>query len=267
VLGGAEIVSMLGMGGVMFWPNVGVIIPTYNRADIVCETIKLLCTCLHYNGIITFYVGVDGDDDTRDRLEEMQDSWLFASHDKYKMVVLDGPRRKTGKGSLGANLNMLLRRSEEDIVIQMDDDHHLLEPLVLYRYVAYLMDNNPVAGWIRLYGIANHHLTATLKGSYWYVHWDSSGDYSLYIPNNRPHIKHSRFHEFFGMYPEGLTLGETEEGFCHQCRDVITKHCGVLDYETTMSENVPHVLIPLNLYPNSESGWAHVGESWQQKGE
>jgi hypothetical protein len=98
--------------------------------------------------------------------------------------------------------------------------------------------------------IGGHHYCACLENHFWRILWES---YELYITSNRPHLKRRRFHEFFGYYPENLSLGMTEETFCHHCHEVARDR-----------PNPLNVYIPLDL--PTESGWQHVGQSWQEKG-
>ena len=242
----------------MEWPNISVIIPTYNRPEILRQCLNALVDNLSYSGCITYYVGNDGDNITIP-----MDGPRFFVADRNYLIILDGPRKanKPDQG-LGANLNMLLGCTTDDFFLQLDDDHILQEKLDLDRHVKFLLEN-PEAGWIRLMGIANHDYTADLRGNYWRVRWDSAGNYSLYITSNRPHLKTRRFHDFFGYYPVNKTLGETEEGFCHQCKHVAATWEDAEPHDVI----VPQVCIPLNLEPNSESGWAHIGDSWQKQGE
>lgn len=248
----------------MKWPYIAVILPTYNRPDILCRTIEHLDLFIEYSGDVVYLVGNDGDIDSDSLLEG-----IIGYHKRVKgrVTVLDGPRKLSEDGQrtgLGANLNMLLKYGKKNgfvYFMQLDDDHQLLAKMPLDNHIKYLAQNVN-AGWIRLYGVANHCLDASLNENYWWVSWHSSGDYSLYIPSNRPHLKHWDFHAVYGMYPEGLTLGETEEGFCHRCKNKVDK------LEAAGEESkIQYVLIPLNPQPNTESGWAHVGDSWQRKGE
>jgi hypothetical protein len=64
--------------------------------------------------------------------------------------------------------------------------------------------------------VAGHKYQAQLEGGYWRIWWHSP---ELYIPSDRPHLKHRRFHEWYGLYPEGLKSAETEDAWCHQCKD------------------------------------------------
>lgn len=230
--------------------KVGVIIPTYNRRAIVLECMRALW--VHINdAVLIFYVGIDGTDDTIEflRMYEKKAPCLGVQ----VIPVENKPRL-----GLGANLNNLLRMCQEDYIIQLDDDHILTRSIDLAPHIQKLKDDR-TAGWIRLMGIGSHNYRATLKGDYWYIDWQCQ---ELYIPSNRPHIKHKRFHEFFGYYPVARKLGETEEGFCHQCKD---KAREAIEHSQAVPAPLPHVLVPLN--SNSETAWQHVGQSFQLQGE
>ena len=79
-----------------------------------------------------------------------------------------------------------------------------------------------------------------------------------------PHLKHRRFHDYFGLYPEGMKLGETEEAFCHQCKRKVALWNKRKDKKEDDAAP-PYVAVPLN--SDSETAWMHVGDSWQAKGE
>lgn len=230
------------------WPDVFVGIPGYNRPDTVRITIAKLLINLRYKGKVTIVVSEDGD------YEKMAEAILktelpqpeLTSYHPHRHDLYPGP----GKG-LGANLNHLLNiaaYADHKIIMLMDDDHWLEKPLDISPHVKQLMEC-PEAGWIRLYGIGHHNLVGDLNGRYWHIRWNSP---DLYITSFRPHIKHVRFHEHFGNYPEGRSLAQTEEGFCHQCKDIASKKGG------------PKVLVPLL----GDLDWSHgVGTtSWQLKG-
>jgi glycosyltransferase involved in cell wall biosynthesis len=211
------------------FPPVSVIIPTYNRPWILKQTIQGLKRNLSYSGAVHFWIGADGDPSV---------GKMFAGH--HDITVIRGPNR-----GLGANLNRLINSTPDNYLFQLDDDHLLLKPLSLDRHAIKLRDDE-TTGWIRLMGVAYHDYIARLEESYWRIYWQSP---ELYIPSNRPHLKHRRFHDHFGLYQEGLKLGETEEAFCQQCKD---------------KKSGPSVLVPLDVL--TESGWDHIGESWQLEG-
>lgn len=228
--------------------GVSILIPTYNRKQIVIETVVRLLCHIKFDGHLEIIVSADGDDGTYEAFDG-----TVANHHHSAIKAMRGPRQKSGQiTGLGANLNQLLNAAVYPIIMQMDDDHWLNSDLDINRHVTKLLEAGPVA-WIRLMGVGYHNYHAKLVGDYWHVDWDSP---ELYIPSNRPHLKHRRFHDFYGYYPEGLTLGETEEGFCHVCKDK-AKVAG-------NEGNLPHVCVPVSLH---EEIWMHVGDSWQMKGE
>jgi len=212
----------------MKWPEISVIIPTYNRPWVLRQTIDGLKKHLVYKGKVRYIVGIDGD---------IGHGKMFSGDGDIELAP--GPNR-----GLGANLNQLISHAGK-YMLQMDDDHLLTQRLDLTPHVRKLKRDKTV-GWIRLMGVGYHDYIAALEENYWRVWWQSP---ELYIPSNRPHLKHRRFHDRFGLYPEDVTLGETEEGFCRQCKD---------------KKSGPSVLIPLDVL--TESAWRHIGESWQLKG-
>lgn len=207
--------------------KLSVIVPTYNRPWILKKTIELLKKNLIYSGDIVFYIGMDGD---------LSIGKMFAGHSD--IICIPGPNN-----GLGANINRLIGACDSDYIFQMDDDHHLQQELDVTRHIQELEWNERV-GWVRLMGCAYHNYRAKLKGDYWHIDWDSP---EVYITSNRPHVKHRRFHEHFGMYPEGVKLGQTEEIFCQQCKDKYDKRYNVV-------------------MPVRDIEWGHVGDSWQLKG-
>jgi len=210
--------------------DVAVLIPTYDRPEILERAMHELRRNVT-GARPAFFVGNDHEKPVSFECEDV--------------TVFNKP-----SGSLGANLNRLIQAATKagfEILIQMDDDHILKGPLDLSCHINKLMED-ATAGWIRLMGVGAHKLTADLDETYWRVRWDSD---ELYITSNRPHIKHVRFHEHFGLYHEARKLGHTEESFCHQCKNIGKESGG------------PNVLIPLTY---DDGLWAHVGHSWQLEG-
>jgi glycosyltransferase involved in cell wall biosynthesis len=210
-------------------PLVCVLIPTYNRPWVLRQVIENLRKHLLYDGRIKFYIGFDGD---------KKHAKMFSGDSD--IIAVPGPNN-----GLGANLNRLINEAPSNYLLQLDDDHLLTCPLDLSRHVRKLK-RDKLAGWIRLMGVGYHDYIAVLDEDYWRVLWQSP---ETYIASNRPHLKHGRFHKHFGLYPEGASLAETETGFCQRCKDI---------------GRGPDVLVPLDTA--TESGWKHIGESWQLKG-
>lgn len=225
-----------------------VLIPTYNRQEILVTTILNLLHNLEYtDGEIHILVGDDGDN--YDKTLE----YVNAAHiGSFNVNVIAGPQN-----GLGANLNMLLQAAPTEIVMQMDDDHWLERKLNIDEYM-HELEVDPAFGWIRLFmGLKSdsdnkktyYSFTGQTYGRYWRLIPYESG---LYIPSNRPHLKCKDFHRRYGPYLEGVRLGEQESGFCHQFKDGYVND-GLLD-----------VFVPM--YPPPIDTWKHAGDSWQKKG-
>jgi glycosyltransferase involved in cell wall biosynthesis len=240
----------------MSLPPISILIPTYRRPTTVAATVDRLLTNLVYDGPLHILVSDDSPEGSGATLDALKP--LVTRHDLVgrpaevaergrSALLFNGPRE-----GLGANLNHLLDLASTDLIFQLDDDHHLTGPLNLTPHAQTLLHDER-AGFIRLMGVAGHRYVADLgpygeQLPYWRVAWPSP---DLYIPSFRPHLKHRRFHDYYGRYPVGLRLGQTEEVFCHQCKDKALRAGG------------PAVLIPLC---QNDEVWEHVGESWQQQG-
>jgi glycosyltransferase involved in cell wall biosynthesis len=223
-------------------PAITVIIPTLDRVQLLEQTLKLLNENLVYPGRINYLVGDDG---AGGEVEELA-KWL-AFGDNIR-VIGDGTRH-----GLGGNVNRLLRACETDIVLQTQDDFHLVRRLELAEHVLKLLEDE-TAGWIRLRLIQGQHFTATVSGErYWRLSWFSEGQY---IASDQPHLKHwRRWHEHYGFYPEGVTIAETENGWCSKTKEIGQQSGRKLD-----------VLVPTNWEP--DSSWPHLGDeiSWNLRG-
>lgn len=218
----------------MDWPALATLVVTYNRKDILDETLVRLKRHIYYTGQRFYIVADDGSDDGTQAM-------LMQKHPDVLLV-------ESNRVGLGANENAGLRQAmaSAPIILQLQDDLHALSTIDLHPHVEKLMTDE-TCGYIRLWGVGGHRYTANLEGNYWRVWWNSD---DLYIPSDRPHIKHRRFHEFFGYYPEGLKTAETEDSFCHQCKDRAGSSGKRLD-----------VFVPQNQL--TEITWEHA--AWNQR--
>lgn len=227
------------------WPDVAVLIPSYNRAQIVRRTVELLRANLRYSGRVNILVGCDGDDDTPDLLA-----------DSIYTTVLSNP-----SGGIGANLNRLIKTAQShriEYFVAMDDDHHLVAPLCLDPHVRKLQTDLS-AGWIHLLMEAKgdehydkYKFTATLDGDhYWRIYWDSV---EHFIMSFRPHLFHQRWLDAMGYLPERLRTGETEYTYAKYVKQRGQLGVGV------------NALVPLRAY--GAETWHHNngGNSWNQRG-
>lgn len=221
------------------WPPLAILIVTYNRVETLAMTVAHLNTHLYYQGPRRIFIADDGSTDfTPTFARELEGATLVQS----------------SRAGLGGNTNAGLRAAFgfSDYVLQLQDDMHLKGHLDLHPHVERLRDD-PASGFVRLWGVGGHRYTATLEGNHWRVSWNSD---ELYIPSDRPHLKHRRFHDAFGLYPEGLPTAATEEAWCHQCKNVARER---------LAAGVPHVLVP---QMETERLWEHMhwGQRWRDQG-
>lgn len=221
------------------WPPLSILIVTYNRCDTLIETIKRLHNHLYYAGPIRLIIADDGSDD--------------GTPDMVRAAFPDAQLIISPRAGLGANTNAGLRAAfaHSLYVLQLQDDMHLNATLDLHPHIERLRDD-PTAGFIRLWGIGGHKLEGRLEQSHWRVYWHSD---ELYIPSDRPHVKHWRFHQHFGFYPEGRSTSETEDAWCHQCKN-----------RAGIDGVVCDVLVPHGL--DTERTWEHMhwGQRWRDQG-
>ena len=223
----------------MDWPTLALLVITYNRRSVLQETLRRLDRHLHYVGPRILIVADDGSDDGTAAM-------LAADYPAAQHVV-------SNRVGLGANANAGLRAAlaHADYVLQLQDDMHLLTTLDMHPHIA-LLQGDPTCGFIRLWGVGGHKYEGRLEGNYWRVYWHSD---ELYIPSDRPHVKHRRFHEHYGLYPEGLPTAGTEEAWCHQAKGRAGLEGKQID-----------VFVPQNQL--TETTWEHAawGQRWRDAG-
>lgn len=222
------------------WPEVTVVICTYNREAEIRKTIDSLVTNLRYPASkIHFHIADDGSSEgyAQAAARYCHDAWGEAWGHSVPATATVTPRK-----GWGVNVNTALQYMITDYVYFTEDDYVLKRPLNLCSYVA-AMEVAPALGMIR-FGIAGHGVTCHLneidiktwmpeyeendsnqgyngtgKMNMWVLDKDfSSGPFAFYLYSNRPHLKHRRFHEAYGYYEEGLTLGNTEHAMNHRLR-------------------------------------------------
>lgn len=118
-----------------------------------------------------------------------------------------------------------------DTIYFTEDDYILGKDLNLSYGLELL--KSPQIGLIRYDGLAGHQLDLTIEEQPLADHREGFGldrltylrilksSRNLNIYSNRPHLKHRRFHEFYGYYREGERLGLTETSFAHHVRDLM----------------------------------------------
>ena len=179
------------------------------------------------------------------------------------------------KTAMGANVNNGLAAVETDYTFFIEDDYNPRCDIPLDSAVA-LMEVKPNIGMVRFRGTAGSHCVyhqfeadisgylpdhrdgVGLPGKLTYLQFDN-GSPTPYLYSHGAHLKHRRFHEFYGLYPvtvaengveRRLKLGETEESYAHTVKDKMRGN----------PNDAPAVVI----FPEFVPMWFdHVGESYQ----
>lgn len=211
----------------MLWPKVTILICTYNRPDEINRTIFALLSKLDYPRESLEWVICD---------DHSPDSYVERLSG-FKSVELIKPRFSITPENRGwaANVNLGLLACRTDYIFFIEDDYILTKELDLRLGVA-LLEQKEHIGFVRYRGTAGEHIIyhqfeadiaasypdyqdgVGLPGKLCYLQLDS-GSPALYLYSHGAHLKHTRFLNFYGPYPEGLKLGETEEKYAHIVKD------------------------------------------------
>jgi glycosyltransferase involved in cell wall biosynthesis len=204
------------------WPDVTILICTFNRPVEIVRTVEALKTNLSYSGALHWLV-----------CDDSSPSGYVAKLKKSKLFKDLGVEFVSTDGNSGwaANVNNGLAHVGTDYVLFLEDDKELHAPLNLDVMVALMEVHNDI-GLVRIKGTAGDHVVLHqfeadisawmpefrhgygVQGNLTYLQLDS-GSPSLWLYSNGMHLKHRRFHQFYGLYPTGLRLGATEEAMAH----------------------------------------------------
>ena len=190
----------------MTWPSISIIVVTFDRAAEIRRTLVALRMHLHYEGKLLWHIADDNSPGTYvyDLLQDFPELNLAYSI--------------TNRGGWGRNVNTALRQIETDFVYVNEDDYLAVADLDLAQGVQ-LMQLRPQVGLVRYDGLSGHigqslRLCEALPHSQLdYLVIEPELTYGHFTYSHRPHLKHRRFHEFYGMYAEGLPLADTEVEF------------------------------------------------------
>lgn len=216
------------------WPIVSVLIVTYDRPLEIRRTIFALCKHLYYpQDRLRFHLSDDASPPLREAVNNCPAGTPYVDYIRQQFPCLSFSHTTTDRAGWGANVNAGMRYclQHSDYVFLCEDDYVALRDLDLEAGVALLESTEDLhkpgpaparepIGLVRFDGIAAHWLNLQLREadtrigavSYLKIGLDSP---FLNAYSHRPHLKHKRFHEAYGYYPEGLRLGETESAFAH----------------------------------------------------
>lgn len=197
----------------MKWPAVTVMVVTFDRPRLICETIAALQRYLQYKGQLHWHIADDGT------------SGDYVVDIERDFPSLDFTHTVTKRGGWGANVNAAMKYLGAEYIFLCEDDYKLRRVVDLTRGVALLQADESI-GLVRYDGIAAHGergLDLQLRS----VRHDGmkiphlrilKASPHINVYSNRPHLKHPRFHAAYGDYPTGLGLALTETTFARMVR-------------------------------------------------
>jgi len=195
------------------WPDVAVMVVTYDRPSEIRRVIVALTKHLQYKGKFVWYLADDGS--PGNYILDIQRDFANLG---FRATI-------TKRLGWGANVNKCMKKIGEQYIFLCEDDYVALYPLDINKGVA-LLGSKANIGLVRYDGLAGHRLNLTIEEidtrlgvlQYLEILKDSRG---LNVYSNRPHLKHVKFHKAYSHYPMGKSLGETESAFAHRIKDII----------------------------------------------
>lgn len=211
-----------------------VVLLTYERTEYAVRTIKAASQLLYYPDWVWF-VADDGSS------EEHCDALAHALEESGRPVW----GISSIKGSYGesANRGLDVAFQHGNLVLMLEDDWELTEPLDIWKYAALLMER-PDIGMVRM-GYLNAGVAGSViahQGSlYWALDDQESRKHSSFAWAGHPALIHRRMFEMCGYYPERWQPGETELHMCWQVSEF----------------REPMIVWPAEL--GMAGPWAHIG--------
>lgn len=191
-----------------------VLIVTYDRPAEIRRTIAALLSYIQYDGNLRWHIADDGS----------PDNYLPELHRDFPQLAFTAT--VTSRQGWGANVNKALTHPQmSDLIFLCEDDYVAQRPLDLTTGAALLSANNNL-GCVRYDGLAGHvGLNLWLReaqlptGAVTYLELDKRRSEHLNIYSNRPHLRHRRWHDHYGLYPTNVSLGRCEEVYAHTIKD------------------------------------------------
>lgn len=199
----------------MPWPSVAVMLITWNRPREIRRTLTALQEHLRYSGKLHWHIADDGTGGTY-----VQDIEADFPDVAFTHTI-------TKRGGWGVNANTAMRflwKEGHHFIFLCEDDYLALRPIELNRGVA-LMQGVRSVSLVRYDGIAAHgqkgldlqlRMTRRPQKIPYLLILKSSAHVNVY--SNRPHLKHKRFHDYHGMYPNRTALAQTETAYAKQVK-------------------------------------------------
>lgn len=218
-------------------PPLTICIVTYDRLPEIKQTIRALTQHAKYQGELRWHLADDSSPAG------------YVGNITREFNDLHFTHTSGGRGGWGVNVNIALGFLSQSYVFLIEDDYVARRDINLTAGVA-VLEALPSLGAIRYDGIAAHDLNLRLREAHTFIGNVSYMEIDKDIPHlnvysNRPHLRHQRFTECYGWYPEHKSLGDTEEQFAHRVKD---------------KKNCPGVAV---LHDGIAGAFDHIGKSYQ----
>lgn len=193
---------------------IAIILQTYKRTDVALRTIRAAQKYLRYAGPISWYVADDGS--PPEHVEAVLEAVFTCAQAGHGYLGSHSERR-----GYGANANEAWRQVDPftPLTLWLEDDWELTQELDLTPY-ANLLTAREEVGMVRL-GILNLDVRGRTWGHDGRLYWTLD-----HIPHHdgtpvftgHPSLRHQRYRDVYGWYPEGLLPGDTELAYAYQYR-------------------------------------------------
>lgn len=241
------------------YPRVAVLICTYDREKEFITTLTSLHQNLKYPRSRLSWFACD--DASPNQYVERLRQYDIVRNLKVEFV------QQPSNGGWGKNVTAGLIRAYRDApyVYFTEDDYVVQREIDLEASIALMEYASPEVGMVRYRGTAGTDVTYTqhecditrllpeyrqahgyVKGKITYLNIEPHSP-SLYLYSNGPHLKSHKFHEWFGYYLSGVSLGSTEEHYAHTVKD---RMIGGYPRITILPEWIPMQFL-------------HIGETYQ----
>lgn len=186
-------------------PPIVIIVLTFQRTEYALKTIESAIKHLKYPDL-RWYVSDDGSkpEHYQSVMEMLKGQNVIGSHSE-----------KLGYGG-GANKAWHIAHEHADLTLFLEDDWNLERELDLTHYAKLLMDYRDI-GMVRM-GYLNLNMKGQCIGRDGHLYWLLDRNADSYVFTGHPSLRHRRYREAYGPYPEGLNPGNTELAYASQYR-------------------------------------------------
>jgi len=194
------------------WPQIAVLLVTYNRPDEIRVVIRALQQHLRYPGKLRWVLADDGSPEG------------YVESIVHDFGNLDWHLSISHREGWGVNVNKGMDVCRPAKYIYLNEDDYVPRWDVDLAKGIYLLQANPTLGLVRYDGIAGHQLDLELRevptpaGQLNYLRILKSSP-ALNVYSHRPHLKTVEFHQHYGRYAVNRPLGVTEVDFAHRFKD------------------------------------------------